>query len=196
MRDVKRRGLQPPKLAIGGGALGFWKALRDVWPETTEPRCWFHRMGNVLNAMPKSAQSTAKKRPTDIWNAENKDLASKAIKTFSTEFNAKYSDAVAKVTKDEEQLLAFFGYPAEHWQHLRTTNPIESTFSTVRLRTRVTKGPGSRAAGLAMWFKLMESAQHRWHAIRTPHLVNLVHARTVFHNGLPASSTDRKHHGQ
>ena len=190
MRDVKRRGLQPPMLAIGDGALGFWKALRDVWPETKEQRCWFHKIGNVLNAMPKSAQPTAKKLLADIWNAENKDFANKAIKTFSAEYDAKYPDAVAKVTKDEEQLLAFFDYPAEHWQHLRTTNPIESTFSTVRLRTRVTKGPGSRAAGLAMCFKLLESAQHRWHAIRSPHLVKRVHAGAVFHNGVLVDNTE------
>lgn len=184
LRDLKRRGMRAPELAVGDGALGFWKALRDTWPETNEQRCWFHKIGNVLNTMPKSAQPTAKKMLSDIWNAENKDLANKAIVAFETEYEAKFPSAVAKITKDRDVLLRFYDYPAEHWIHLRTTNPIESTFATVRLRTRVTKGPGSRSAGLAMCFKLLESAQTRWRAIRAPHLVTLVRAGARFEHGI------------
>ncbi len=184
LRDCKRRGMQSPNLAVGDGALGFWKALRDVWPETNEQRCWFHKSGNVLNDLPKSAQPTARKMITDIWNAENKDLAGLAIERFERDYGAKFPNAVAKITSDREELLRFFDYPAEHWIHLRTTNPIESTFATVRLRTRVTKGPGSRAAGLAMCFKLIESAQGHWHAIRAPHLAKLVRNGAHFEHGI------------
>jgi transposase-like protein len=184
IRNCKRRGMKAPVLAIGDGALGFWRALRDTWPQTKEQRCWFHKTGNVLNDMPKSAHPTAKKLITDIWNAQDKHLADIAINAFKTEFGAKYSKAVAKITNDRDELLAFFDFPAEHWKHLRTTNPIESTFSTVRLRTRVTKGPGSRAAGLAMCFKLMESAQSRWHAVAAPHLVALVRNGAKFEKGV------------
>lgn len=188
LRDCKRRGMKAPELVIGDGALGFWKASRDVWPKTHEQRCWFHKIGNVLNDMPKSAQPTAKKMLADIWNAENKDLADAAIVAFEQEYGAKFPNAVAKVTNDRDKLLRFYDYPAEHWVHLRTTNPIESTFATVRLRTRVTKGPGSRAAGLAMCFKLLESAQARWRAIRASHLVALVRAGATFEHGILVSN--------
>jgi putative transposase len=183
LRDCKRRGMIAPVLAVGDGALGFWKAVRDVFPETTEQRCWWHKIGNVLAALPKSAHPGAKKALAEIYNAENKDLAVKAAKAFAADYGAKWPKAVAKIIDDLDVLLAFYDYPAEHWIHLRTTNPIESTFATVRLRQRVTKGPGSRAAGVAMAFKLIESAQHRWRAVNAPHLVALVRAGARFENG-------------
>ena len=183
LRDAKRRGMTAPVLAVGDGALGFWKAVRDVFPETAEQRCWFHKLGNVLSALPKSAQPAAKKALAEIYNAEDKTHAQAAAKAFAAEFGVKWPKAAAKITDDLDVLLAFYDYPAEHWVHLRTSNPIESTFATVRLRTRVTKGPGSRAAGVAMAFKLIESAQARWRMVNAPHLVALVRAGAVFVNG-------------
>jgi putative transposase len=144
LRDCKRRGMRAPVLAVGDGALGFWKALREVFPETREQRCWFHVQANVLAALPKSAHPGAKKALAEIFNAEDRDRALKAVKTFAADYGAKWPKAVAKITDHVDVLLAFYDYPAEHWIHLRTTNPIESTFATVRLRHRVTKGPGSR----------------------------------------------------
>ena len=183
LRDAKRRGMRAPVLAVGDGALGFWKAIRDVFPETREQRCWWHKIANVLATLPKSAHPGAKKALAEIYNAADKDHARTAAKAFEAEFGAKWPKAVAKITDDLDVLLAFYDYPAEHWIHLRTTNPIESTFATVRLRTRVTKGAGSRAAGVAMAFKLLESAQTRWRAVNAPHLVALVRAGARFHNG-------------
>jgi len=183
LRDCKRRGMTAPALAVGDGALGFWKAVRDVFPDTAEQRCWWHKTGNVLAALPKSAQPGAKKALAEIYNAEDKDHAVAAAKAFADGYGAKWPKAVAKVTDDLDVLLAFYDFPAEHWIHLRTTNPIESTFATVRLRQRVTKGPGSRAAGVAMAFKLIESAQHRWRAVNAPHLVALVRAGATFEKG-------------
>jgi putative transposase len=183
LRDCKRRGMTAPVLAVGDGALGFWKAIRDVFPDTKEQRCWWHKIGNVLAALPKSAHPAAKKAMAEIYNAENKAAAVKAAHNFATEYGAKWPNAVAKIVDDLDVLTAFYDYPAEHWVHLRTTNPVESTFATVRLRTRVTKGPGSRAAGVAMAFKLIESAQARWRAVNAPHLVYLVRAGAKFENG-------------
>jgi putative transposase len=183
LRDCKRRGMRAPVLAVGDGALGFWKALREVFPDTKEQRCWWHKLGNVLAALPKSAHPGAKAAIAEIYNAEDKDHAIAAAKAFAADYGAKWPKAVAKITDDLDVLLAFYDYPAEHWIHLRTTNPIESTFATVRLRQRVTKGPGSRAAGIAMAFKLIESAQHRWRAVNAPHLVALVRAGAEFKNG-------------
>ena len=150
LRDCKRRGMTAPVLAVGDGALGFWKAVREVFPATKEQRCWFHKQANVLAALPKSAHPAALAAIKDIYNAEDIDKAQIAVKAFEVDFGAKYPKAVSKITDDLDTLLEFYKYPAEHWIHLRTTNPIESTFATVRLRTKVTKGPGSRAAGLAM----------------------------------------------
>jgi transposase-like protein len=183
LRDCKRRGMRAPVLAVGDGALGFWAALREVFPETREQRCWFHKIGNVLSALPKSAHPGAKKALAQIWNAEDRQHALDAVTAFDAAYGAKFPKAATKITDDVEQLLAFYDYPAEHWQHLRTTNPIESTFATVRHRTKVTKGPGSRAAGLAMAFKLIESAQTRWRAVNAPHLVALVRAGASFEAG-------------
>ncbi|HEV7138005.1 MAG TPA: IS256 family transposase [Steroidobacteraceae bacterium] len=183
LRDCSRRGMRAPVLAAGDGALGFWGALREVFPGTKEQRCWFHKIANVLAALPKSAHPGAKKALAEIWNAEDRQHALAAEKAFSAAYAAKFPKATAKITDDLDQLLAFYDYPAEHWIHLRTTNPIESTFATVRHRTKVTKGPGSRAAGLAMAFKLIESAQDRWRAVNAPHLVALVRADATFING-------------
>jgi transposase-like protein len=183
LRDCARRGMRAPVLAVGDGALGFWGGLREVFPETREGRCWFHKTANVLAALPKSAHPGAKKALAEIWGAENKDHARTAAKAFEGAYRAKFPKAVAKITDDAEELLAFYDYPAEHWVHLRTTNPIESTFATVRHRTKVTKGPGSRAAGLAMAFKLIEAAQDRWRCVNAPHLVALVRAGAQFHHG-------------
>ena len=159
LRDCKRRGMRAPVLAVGDGALGFWKAIREVFPETKEQRCWWHKIGNVLAALPKSAHPGAKAALAEIYNAEDRDHALKAAKTFEDLYGAKWPKAAAKITDHLDVLVAFYDYPAEHWVHLRTTNPIESTFATVRLRQRVTIGPGSRAAGIAMAFKLIEAAQ-------------------------------------
>jgi transposase-like protein len=183
LRDCARRGMRAPVLAVGDGALGFWGALREVFPTTREQRCWFHKIGNVLSTLPKSAQPGAKKALAEIWNAEDKRHALDAVKAFDAVYGAKFPKAVVKITEDVEELLAFFDYPAPHWIHLRTTNPIESTFATVRHRTKVTKGPGSRAAGLAMAFKLIEAAQARWRAVNAPELVALVRAGARFENG-------------
>ncbi|MFD0504206.1 IS256 family transposase [Streptomyces chiangmaiensis] len=184
MRDCARRGMRAPVLAVGDGALGFWKALAEVFPETREQRCWVHKTANVLDSMPKSAQPGAKKAIQDIYNAEDRDHAEAAVKTFAQLYSAKFPKAVKKITDDQDQLLAFYDFPAEHWIHLRTTNPIESTFSTVRLRTKVTRGTGSRTAALAMVFKLVESAQQRWRAVNAPHLVALVRAGARFERGV------------
>ena len=183
LRGCKRRGMRAPVLAMGDGALGFWKALREVFPQTREQRCWFHKSANVLAALPKSAHPEAVKAMQEIYNAEDGDLARAAAKTFADLYGAKFGKAVAKITDELDILLEFYNYPAEHWVHLKTTNPIESTFSTVRLRQRVTKGPGSRNAGIAMAFKLVESAQTRWRAVNAPHLVALVRAGAKFEAG-------------
>ncbi|HRA27787.1 IS256 family transposase [Ornithinibacter sp.] len=190
LRSCKRRGMRAPVLAVGDGALGFWAAVRSVFPETREQRCWFHKIANVLNVLPKSAQPNAKAALAEIWNGENRDHAEKAVKAFAADYGTKWPKAVAKITDDLDVLLAFYDYPAEHWIHLRTTNPIESTFATVRLRQRVTKGPGSRAAGIAMAFKLIESAQARWRAVNAPQLVALVRAGATFKNGVLVERDD------
>src|SRR5674476_782585 len=191
LRSCKRRGMRAPVLAVGDGALGFWKAIRDVFPDTAEQRCWWHKTGNVLAALPKSAHPSAKAALAEIYNAEDKTHAVAAVKAFEADFGAKFPKAIAKITEDIDTLLAFYDFPAEHWIHLRTTNPIESTFATVRLRQRITKGPGSRAAGVAMAFKLIESAQARWRMGNAPHLVALVRAGVPFTNGKQVERSDQ-----
>src|SRR5690348_9649564 len=183
LRDCARRGMRAPVLAVGDGALGFWGALREVFPQARAQRCWFHKIANVLGALPKSAHPGAKKALAEIWNAEDRRHALDAVRAFQAAYGAKFPKAVAKIADDVEELLAFYDYPAEHWIHLRTTNPIESTFATVRHRTKITRGPGSRAAGLAMAFKLIQAAQDRWRAVNAPHLVALVRAGARFVNG-------------
>ena len=185
LRDLKRRGMKAPMVAVGDGALGFWAALRTVWPETTEARCWVHKVANCLNALPKSVQPTARRMLAEIRDAEDREHALRAIDAFAGEFAVKWPKAVAKIVDDAVALLAFYDFPAEHWIHLKTTNPIESTFATVRLRTKVTKGPGSRAAGLAMAFKLIEAAEQRWRSVNAPQLVALVRAGAKFEKGVP-----------
>jgi transposase-like protein len=184
LRDCKRRGMRAPVLAVGDGALGFWAAVRDVFPETIEQRCWFHVTANVMNALPKSVQPAARRALAEIRDAEDKAHAQSAVKAFAEEYATKWPKAVDKITDKTEALLAFYDLPAEHWVHLKTTNPIESTFATVRLRTKVTKGAGSRAAGLAMAYKLIRSAETHWRTVNAPHLVALVRAGAVFHRGV------------
>jgi putative transposase len=184
LRDLRRRGMRAPMIAVGDGALGFWAALADVFPDTRAQRCWVHKGNNVINALPKSAQPAARRAMAEIRDAEDRAHALEAIRAFERDYKAKWPKAVAKIVDDTEALLAFFDFPAEHWIHLKTSNPIESTFATVRLRTKVTKGPGSKAAGLAMAFKLIEAAQDRWRAVNAPHLVALVRAGTKFEKGV------------
>jgi len=154
-----------------------------VFPQAATQRCWFRKIANVLGVLPKSAHPGAKKALAEIWNAEDKEHARKAVKAFAAACGAKFPKAAATITGDEDELLAFYDYPAGHWVHLRTTNPIESTFATVRRRTKVTKGHGSKAAALAMAFKLIESAQRRWRMVNAPRLVALVRAGATFVTG-------------
>jgi putative transposase len=164
--DLKARGLKDdPQLAIGDGALGFWKALPQVFPTTRDQRCWVHKTANVLNELPKGRQSKAKGMLHDIWMAETKAEAEKAFDLFVETFEAKYPKATGCLAKDRDALLTFYDFPAEHWVHIRTTNPIESTFATVRLRTRRTKGCGSRIACLTMVFRLVQCAEQHWRAL-------------------------------
>lgn len=183
LRDCARRGKRAPTLAVGDGALGFWSALREVFPTTQAQRRRFRKIGNVLSALPKSAHPGANRAPAEIWNAEDRDHARHAVAAFKLAYGAKFGKAVAKITDDLDELLAFYDFPAEQWVHLRTTNPIESTYATVRHRTKVTTGPGSKAAGLAMAFKLIQAAQARWRAVNAPHLVALVRAGALFERG-------------
>lgn len=182
LRSLKNRGMRAPVLAVGDGALGFWNAKRQVWPETKEQRCWFHKLGNVLDKLPKRLQATAKQQLHEVLFAHTRKEAEAAIQRFSAAYGAGHP-AVKCLTNDREELLAFFAFPEEHWKHLRTTNPIESSFATTRLRTRVTKGAGSRTAGLTMTFKLLMVAQETWRRIDGQELVPLVRAGVPFVDG-------------
>ena len=183
--DLQRRGLtRAPKLATGDGALGFWAALRMVYPETREQRCWVHKTANVLNKLPKSVQSRAKADLHEIWMAETREQAYQALDTFLAKYQAKYPDACACLGNDREELLTFFDFPAEHWIHLRTTNPIESTFATIRLRHRRTKGNGTRKTSLAMMFKLAQAAEKRWHRLHGSEQLPLLLQGRVFVDGV------------
>ena len=173
--ELKNRGLQEaPKIAVGDGALGFWAALRKVFSQTREQRCWVHKTANILNKMPKSVQPKAKSDLQEIWMAETRENADRAFDPFIEKYKAKYPKAVACLEKDREVLLTFYDFPAEHWIHLRTTNPIESTFATVRLRHRRTKGNGSRTACLAMVFKLTLCAEKTWRRLNSPLLIGKI----------------------
>jgi transposase-like protein len=183
LRDLRRRGMRAPVVMVGDGALGLWRALREVFPATREQRCWQHVVRNVLGALPKSVHASARRALNEIILAEDRTHAERAIDVFATDYGVKWPKAVAKVTGETERLLCFFDYPAEHWIHLRTTNPIESSFSPVRARTKVTKGPGTKATGLAMVFKLLQVAEGRWRAVNGPHLVALVRAGARFEAG-------------
>jgi putative transposase len=161
--DLKARGLSiPPKLAVGDGALGFWKALEEVWPQTRHQRCWVHKTANILNKMPKSLHAKAKVDIHNIWMAENREEAGKAFALFLNKYEAKYPQATECLEKDRDELLAFYDFPAEHWKHIRTTNPIESTFATVRHRTKRSKGCLSRETAFIMVFKLIKNAEKTW----------------------------------
>ncbi len=185
LQDVKQRGMHlAPKLATGDGALGFWKALRKVYPATRNQRCWVHKTANVLNKMPKSVQAKAKSMLHDIWMASTRKDAGEAFDLFLETFSGKYPAATACLDKDRDALLAFYDFPAEHWIHLRTSNPIESTFASVRLRTAKTKGCGSRVACLSMVFKLVLSAQKRWRALNGAKLLADVIDGIVFEDGI------------
>jgi putative transposase len=190
LRDLRRRGMGAPVVAVGDGALGLWAALGDVFPATRHQRDWVHKTANVLGCLPKAVQAGARKALVEIRDAPDRDHAQRAIEAFAHDYGTKWPKAVAKVVDDAEELLCFFDFPAEHWLHLKTSNPIESTFASVRLRTRVTKGPGSKAAGLAMAFKLLESAQDRWRAVNGPHLVALVRAGARFDKGVMIERPD------
>ena len=183
--DVKARGLMvDPKLATGDGALGFWKALKQVYPTTREQRCWVHKTANVLDKLPKRLQSKAKDSIHQIWMAEKRQDAEAAFDLFLKTYEAKYPKATECLSKDRAELLTFYDFPAEHWIHLRTTNPIESTFATVRLRHRRTKGNGSRIACLTMVFKLMQSAEKRWRLLNGSNRLPDVIAGVQFKDGI------------
>lgn len=184
LRSLTERGMQAPVLAVGDGALGFWKALRDVWPQTKQQRCWFHKLGNVLDKLPKRLQPKGKRMLHEIVYADSREDAGAAIDAFGAEFMPKHERAVKCLLKDREQLLTFFGFPAAHWKHLRTTNVIESSFATVRLRQRVTKGAGSRTKGLTMAFKLLDMAQRRWRKLNGYDQLPLVRAGVKFVDGI------------
>ena len=183
--DLKQRGLKrPPKIAVGDGALGFWAALRKVFSETREQRCWVHKTANVLNKLPKSVQPKAKGDLHEIWQAETRADALTAFDDFLEKYDAKYPKACDCLRKDRDVLLTFYDFPAEHWGHLRTTNPIESTFATIRLRHRKTKGSGSRRASLAMMFKLAESAAKKWRRLRSYEKIVFVIEGRSFQDGI------------
>ena len=177
-----------PKLAVGDGALGFWKALPQVFPSTRTQRCWVHKTANVLNKLPKKLHGQAKDLLHQIWMASTKADANKSFDLFVTTYQPKYPGAAECLSKDKDALLAFYDFPAEHWLHLRTTNPIESTFATVRLRTEKTKGCGSRVAGLTMVFKLAESAGKGWRSLNGSALIQDVIAGVVFVDGIKPES--------
>jgi transposase-like protein len=192
LRDLKRRGLEAPLLMIGDGNLGLWKALRQVWPETREQRCWVHKLVNVLDKLPKRVQPRAKALLHEIIGAPSRAEAEAASERFAEEFGAKYPKAVASLEEGGEELLTFFDFPAEHWTHLRTTNPIESVFGTTGHRRKKTRGHGSRRAALGMAFKLFESAEKRWRRVNAPHLVELVELGVEFQDGIQLRSTQRR----
>jgi transposase-like protein len=186
LRDLKARGMTAPMVAVGDGALGFWSALSDVFPSTREQRCWVHKTANILDALPKRLHRQAKAAIHEIYQAETRADAEAGIDDFVRVYGDKYPKAAAKLTKDRDVLLTFYDFPAAHWVHLRTTNPIESTFATVRARTRVTKGAGTRRRGLVMAYKLLNAAQDRWRKVNSPELVIQVRAGIEYRDGIRA----------
>lgn len=183
LESLKNRGLATPKLAIGDGALGFWKALSKVFPTTKRQRCWVHKTANILDKIPKKVQPKAKSLIHEIYMAETEDDARDAYKHFVSTYESKYPKAVSCLTKDEDDLFSFYSFPGIHWTHIRTTNPIESTFATVRLRTKRTKGCGSRMATLTMVWKLCCEAEKRWYRLRGSELINNVIRGDFFKDG-------------
>jgi transposase-like protein len=192
LRDLKRRGMRAPVLAVGDGALGFWAAVRDVWPETGQQRDWCHKMANVLDKLPTGLQAKAKRALREIMYAETRAVADELIDRFATVYGPKHPKAAECLTGDREALLTHFDFPAEHWLHVRTTNPVESPFATVRLRQRVTKGAGSRTKGLTMAFKLLEMAEQRWRRLNGAHLLPLVRAGVRFVDGTQVERQEDK----
>jgi putative transposase len=192
LRDLQRRGMRPPVVAVGDGALGFWAAVHDVWPKTREQRDWFHKLGNILDKFPKRLQPRVKAALHEAMYAETRERAREAAQRFATGYGAKYPKAVTTLEKDADVLLTFFDFPAEHWKHLRTSNVIESPFATVRLRQRVTKGAGSRTKGLLMAYKLLDMAQARWRRLDGAHLLPLVRAGVRFVDGVQEPTTGRR----
>lgn len=190
LRDLNARGMRAPAVAVGDGALGFWAAVRDVWPETREQRCWVHRIANVLDKLPKRVQAKAKKILHEAMNAETREDALTEIERFAVIFGAKHPKAVESLRRDEDKLLTYFDFPAEHWRHLRTTNVIESPFATVRLRQRVTKGAGSRTKGLLMAFKLLDMAQLRWRKLNGADELPAVRAGATYIDGVRQERED------
>jgi transposase-like protein len=190
LRGLHKRGLEAPLLAVGDGALGFWKALSEVWPKTAEQRCWVHRTANVLDKLPKRLQPRAKKHLHEIFQAETKQAAAEQVQSFVKEYCDRYPKAVASLVKDEEKLLTFYDFPAAHWMTIRSTNVIESAFATVKLRQRVTKGAGTRTRGLTMAHQLLAMAERRWRAIRSPHLVQRLLDGTKFLDGSPVEDVE------
>ena len=188
LRDLVRRGMKAPLLATGDGALGFWAAAREVWPETKHQLCWVHKLKNVLDKLPRRLHARAKRALNDVMTAETREQAVEACELFKNEFGAKYPKAVASLVDNQKRLLTFFDIPAQHWEHIRSANPIESAFATVRLRQRVTKGAGSRAKALWMAYKLLEMASLRWRRVNSPELVAQVLLGETFADGLPISN--------
>lgn len=184
LRELKRRGMRAPLVAVGDGALGFWAAVAEVWPETRHARDWCHKLRNVLDKLPKRLQPRAKAQLREAMYADTREHAHEAIARFAEEYEAKYPKAVECLRADEEPLLVHFDFPAEHWKHLRTSNIIESPFATVRLRQRVTKGAGSRSKALLMAFKLLDMAQQRWRKLNGAELLPLVRAGVRFVDGV------------
>jgi putative transposase len=195
MRDLKARGANEPVLVVGDGALGTWAALRDVYPAARRQACWVHAIANVLDCLPKRLQPRAKTLLHEIMEAPTRADAALALERFRDELEAKYPKAVAKLDRDWRHLTAFYDFPAEHWRHLRTSNAIESSFATVKLRTRVTKGAGSKKAALAMAYKLLDAAQERWRRFNGHHLVAEVLAGVKFKDGIKITDDDNHDDG-
>ena len=192
LRDLQRRGMRAPAVAVGDGALGFWAAARDVWPEARAQRDWCHKIANILDKLPQGLQAKAKRALREIMYAETRAVADERIDRFVAVYEPKYPKAAECLTEDREVLLTFFDFPAEHWIHLRTTNPVESPFATVRLRQRVTKGAGTRTKGLTMAFKLLAMAEQRWRRLNGAHLLPLVRAGVRFVDGTPVERQEEK----
>ena len=192
MRDLKARGINEPKLVIGDGALGTWAALRDVFADARRQACWVPAIANVLDCLPKRLGPRAKTMLHQTMEAPTRSDAVQARERFREEFDAKYPKALSKLDRDWRHLIAFYDFPAEHWRHLRTSNAIESSFATVKLRTRVTKGAGSKQAALAMAYKLLDSAQQRWRRFNSHELVADVLTDTKFKDGIPINDNDNQ----
>ena len=191
--DIKKRGLEvPPEIAVGDGAMGFWKALDEVFPGTKHQRCWVHKTANVLNKFPKSMHPAVKANLRDIWQAETRAAAEAALDTFAEKYGAKYEKAVTCLTKDREALLAFYAFPAEHWDHLRTGNPIESVFATVRHRTVRTKGALSQKTAKLMVFKLVQAAARTWRRLKGSNQLPRVIEGVTFTDGVAARDTETR----